>query len=140
MDFEERLIGRFEQTFTRDPRLWTRLEHALTIVERDVRTVGFTGKLRLITHGWDGDRSAWVEYKGDYHGEGIPAFEGNDPQQALWAVADSVQEVIMELVWFVWPVCATHDLGTHAGWEDGLPVWWCADDGGHTVAPIGELR
>ncbi len=101
MDFEERLTGRFEQTFTRDPRLWARLEHALTIVERDVRTVGFTGELRLITLDGDGDRSAWVEYKGDYHGNGIPACAGADPQQALWEVADSVQEVIMELVWMV---------------------------------------
>jgi hypothetical protein len=129
----------FEPTFALDPTLWTTLESALAVVERDVRAVGFTGTLCLITHDWDGGRSAWVEYKGDYHGEGIPAFAGEDAQQAVVEVGDSVQEVIMELVWFVWPVCATHGRGLHAGW-DGLPVWWCAADGRHTVAPIGELR
>jgi hypothetical protein len=110
----------FEPTFALDPTLWTTLESALAVVERDVRTVGFTGTLRLIIPDWDGGRNAWVEYKGEYHGNGIPPFAGEDAQQALVAVADSVQEVIMELVWTVWPVCATHDRGAHAGDERDL--------------------
>ncbi|MGP4096526.1 DDE-type integrase/transposase/recombinase [Nonomuraea sp. KM90] len=129
----------FEPTFALEPRLWATLEHALKVVERDVRARGITGKLRLVTHDWDNGGHAWVEFQGDHHGNGISPITGRDPQTALAAVADAVQETIMELIWRVWPVCATHDLGLHAGWEHGIAIWWCTGNGTHTVAPVGEL-
>ncbi|MEU6725963.1 hypothetical protein ABZ917_19865 [Nonomuraea wenchangensis] len=129
----------FEPTFALEPRLWATLEHALEIVERDVRARGITGTLRLTTHDWDKGGHAWVVFEGGYHGNGILPIMGSDPQTALAQVADAVQETIMELTWRVWPVCATHDLGLHAGGENGIAVWRCAGDGTHTVAPVGEL-
>ncbi|MGI5284631.1 hypothetical protein ACQEVF_15000 [Nonomuraea polychroma] len=137
----ETLLGdiNFEPTFAIEPRLWTTLEHALEVVKRDVRTGGITGTLRLISHDWDSRGLAWVEFQGGYHGNGISPILGSDPQGALAEVADAVQETIMELIWKVWPVCATHDLGLHAGWEHGTAVWRCTSNGAHTVAPVGEL-
>ncbi|MEU4513740.1 hypothetical protein AB0G05_29935 [Nonomuraea wenchangensis] len=129
----------FEPTFALEPRLWATLESALEVVERDVRARGITGTLRLVTHDWDKGGRAWVEFQGGYHGNGILPIMGSDPQTALGEVADAVQETIMELIWRVWPVCATHDLGLHAGGEHGIVVWRCAGDGTHTVAPVGEL-
>lgn len=130
----------FEPTFALEPRLWTTLERALEVVERDVRTRGITGTLRLVTHDWDSSGLAWVEFQGLYHGNGIPPIVGSgDTQGALATVADTVQETIMELIWRVWPVCATHDRGLHAGWEHGMAVWRCTSGGTHTVAPVGEL-
>ncbi|MFG1679970.1 hypothetical protein ACGFNP_07325 [Nonomuraea sp. NPDC049269] len=140
---EDELMGRIypavEPTFALEPRLWTTLERALEVVERDVRTGGITGTLRLTTHEEDSRSLAWVEFQGRYHGNGIPANAGSDPQGVLWEVADAVQETIMALIWRVWPVCATHDRGLHAGWEHGMAVWRCAGDGTHTAAPVGEL-
>ncbi|MBF8189683.1 hypothetical protein ITP53_28915 [Nonomuraea sp. K274] len=137
----ERLLGdtNFEPTFASEPRLWTTLEHALDVVKRDVRARGITGTLRLVTHDWDSRGLAWVEFQGGYHGNGIPPIMGSTPQTALAQVADAVQETIMELIWRVWPVCATHDLGLHAGWDQGIAVWRCTSNGAHIVAPVGEL-
>lgn len=140
---EDELTGRI-YTALRDggldaePPLWTALERALEIVERDVRARGIIGTLRLVTHDWDGQGLAWVEFQGKYHGHGIPPM-GSDPREALCQVAETVQETIMALLLRVWPVCATHDRGLHAGWEQGTAVWRCSGDGTHTVAPVGEL-
>jgi hypothetical protein len=122
-----------------EPRLWATLEHALEVVERDVRTSGITGELRLVTHDWDSRGLAWVKFQGGYHGNGIEPIAGSSAQGALVDVADAVQETIMELIWKVWPVCATHDHGLHAGYEHGMAVWRCTGDGTHTVASVGEL-
>ncbi|MFI7706592.1 hypothetical protein [Nonomuraea sp. NPDC049480] len=129
----------FEPTFALEPRLWATLEHALEVVERDVRTRGINGTLRLVTYDWDSRGLAWVEFQGGYHGNGIEPIAGSSAQGALADVADAVQETIMELIWKVWPVCATHDHGLHAGYEHGTAVWRCTGDGTHTVAPVGEL-
>ncbi|RVX46883.1 hypothetical protein EDD27_9796 [Nonomuraea polychroma] len=137
----ESLLGdaNFEPTFALEPRLWTTLEHALEVVERDVRTSGITGTLRLVTQDWDSSGLAWVEFQGGYHGNGIEPIAGSSAQGALADVADAVQETIMELIRKVWPVCTTHDQGLHAGYEHGTAVWRCTGDGTHTVAPVGEL-
>ncbi|WP_433250831.1 hypothetical protein ACQPYK_04845 [Streptosporangium sp. CA-135522] len=115
----ESLLGdtNFEPAFALEPSLWATLKHALEVVERDVRSGGINGALRLVTHDWDGSRHAWVEFQGSYHGNGIPPIVGNDAQGALAEVADAVQETIMELIWKVWPVCATHDRGLRAELE-----------------------
>ncbi|AQZ67229.1 hypothetical protein BKM31_42415 [[Actinomadura] parvosata subsp. kistnae] len=132
----------FEPTFALEPRMWDVLEQALKVVERDVRAAEITGTLRLITHDRDDNGHAWVEFQGGYwsnHGTSIPPIAGGDVQGALACVADATQEVIMELTWKVWPVCATHDRGLRAELVHGIAVWRCTGDGTHTVAPIGEL-
>ncbi|MBE1589571.1 hypothetical protein ACFPOI_09350 [Nonomuraea angiospora] len=137
----ESLLGEinFEPTFALEPRLWATLEHSLEVVERDVRSGGIIGTLSLVTYDWDCSGHAWVEFQGGSHGNGIPPIAGNDAQGALAEVADAVQETIMELIWKVWPVCATHDRGLRAELDRGIAVWRCTGGGTHTVAPVGEL-
>ncbi|GAA2307971.1 hypothetical protein GCM10010149_67490 [Nonomuraea roseoviolacea subsp. roseoviolacea] len=129
----------YKPSFAVEPRLWATLENALEVVERDVRTRGITGALRLIEHDWGNGGCAWVEFRGGYHGNGIDPMWGSNPQEALMEIADATQETIMELIWKVWPVCATHNRGLHAGFERGMAVWRCTGDGTHIVARVGEL-
>jgi hypothetical protein len=66
---------------------------------------------------------------------------GSDAELLVW-LADEVQEATMErdqVDVFVWPVCAVHQLGGHAGVAAGQAVWSCNGGGGHVLAPIGEL-
>lgn len=137
----ERLLGdtNFEPTFTLEPALWVALEQALKVVERDVRAAGITGTLRLVIPDWDDSGQAWVEFQGICQGNGIRPIVGSDAQSALASVADSAQEVIMEMIWGVWPVCSAHDRGLRAELEHETAVWRCTGAGTHTVAPIGEL-
>ncbi|MFI9840584.1 hypothetical protein ACIHFD_26360 [Nonomuraea sp. NPDC051941] len=130
---------RFEPTFALKPSLWVALEQALKLVERDVRSRGITGTLRLVIPDWDDSGHAWVEFRDGYHGNGIRPAEGRDAQEALASVADAAQEVIMELLWKVWPVCSAHDLGLRAELEHKIAVWRCTGNGTHTVARVGEL-
>ncbi|MEU1720487.1 hypothetical protein [Nonomuraea sp. NPDC005692] len=129
----------FRPGFALEPQLWTTLEQALEVVERDVRAGGITGRLRLITDPWRGRHDAQVEFEGSYHGNGIPPEAGSDAQGALLSLAVAVQETVMELTRTVWPVCPAHDRGLHVGGPDRGPVWWCTSEGGHAVALVGEL-
>ncbi|MFB9249981.1 hypothetical protein ACFFWE_17205 [Sphaerisporangium melleum] len=129
----------FEPTFALEPGLWTELEQALKRVARDVRATGIPGMLRLVVPDWDDSDQAWVEFRGVHHGNGIRPVAGRDPQGALASVADAAQEVIMEMIWGVWPVCSVHGLGLRAELEDEMVVWRCAGAGTHDVALVGEL-
>ncbi|GAB2490139.1 hypothetical protein GCM10027187_66290 [Streptosporangium sandarakinum] len=132
-----RLLGDigFGPSFVLDPGLWTELERELGVVERDVRAAGITGELRLVIPDWDDNGHAWVEFRGATQGNGIRPGGGG-----LAAVADAVQEVVMEMAWTVWPVCPEHDRGLHVAWERGRAVWRCTAGGSHAVAPVGELE
>jgi hypothetical protein len=137
----ERLLrdANFKPSFTLEPMLWAALEQALSIVERDVRTTGITGTLKLTIPDWDPSGQARVEFQGICQGNGISPTEGRDPQQALARVADATQEVIMEVIWAAWPVCSTHDRGLRAELEHKAAVWRCTSAGTHTVARVGHL-
>ncbi|MBB6556017.1 hypothetical protein [Nonomuraea rubra] len=76
MPSEDPADTNFEPSFALEPGLWAVLEHALEVVERDVRARGITGTLRLITPDWDDRGEAWVEFQGCYHGNGIPPSTG----------------------------------------------------------------
>ncbi|MEV4177004.1 hypothetical protein [Nonomuraea sp. NPDC049709] len=80
----ESLLGdtSFEPTFALEPRLWATLEHALEVVGRDARSAGITGTLSLVTPAWDDNGHAWVEFEGDYHGNGIPPSLGYSAEGA----------------------------------------------------------
>ncbi|MER7133332.1 hypothetical protein [Streptosporangium saharense] len=132
----EALLGEtgFRPTFALEPGLLAPFEEALKVVERDVRASGISGTLQMILPDGDVMGMAWVEFDGTCQGNCVRP--GDD---ALWSVADATQEVVMERIWRVWPVCPTHDLGLHADTEDGTVVWRCEGDGTHTVAPVGEL-
>ncbi|WP_431930808.1 hypothetical protein [Nonomuraea jabiensis] len=131
--------ARFEPTFALEPSLWVALEQALKLVERDARSTGITGTLRLVIPDWDDSGHAWVEFRGGCQGNGIWPTQGSDAQEALVSVADATQEVIMEMLWKVWPVCPVHDRGLRAELEHKVAAWRCTGDGSHTMARVGEL-
>ncbi|SNT37530.1 hypothetical protein SAMN05216276_103782 [Streptosporangium subroseum] len=130
----------FEPGFDLEPTWWTTLEQALAVVERDVRTAGVTGDLRLVIPDWDTEfGQAWVEFRGGCHGQGIRPSFGSRFEGALEIVADAVQEVVMETIWTAWPVCPEHRLGMHVDCARGHAIWVCRASRSHTVALVGEL-
>ncbi|MEU8271766.1 hypothetical protein AB0B89_31990 [Sphaerisporangium sp. NPDC049002] len=70
----------FVPTFALEPSLWTALERALEMVERDVHATGITGTLRLVIPDWDVGGQAWVEFRGTHHGNGIRPIAGSRHQ------------------------------------------------------------
>jgi hypothetical protein len=92
---------------------------------------------QLLTRGGNAYVETWDGYTSSM---GIYPASGADPLSALVAVADDAQEALMEALWVAWPVCPVHRLGVHAGDDKQSAVWWCAGDGGHAVAAIGEWQ
>lgn len=88
---------------------------------------------------WDDAGHAWVEFQGIYQGNGIDPGDAHHAQGALTRVADATQEVIMEAIWQVWPLCPTHNHGLHAALKNETAIWQCTGSGTHTVAPVGDL-
>jgi hypothetical protein len=124
--------------FTQEPRLWAALEQALEVVERDVRATGIIGTPRLIVPDWDPQGLAWVEFRGICQGNGLWPVDG-EHENALGAVADAAQEVIMEAIWAPWPVCPAHDRGLHLDVALGEIIWRCTAADAHAVAPVGRM-
>jgi hypothetical protein len=81
---------------------------------------------------------AYVRYDGKAH-VGIGSGAGTDPELALVAVADALQEQVVEYTWTVWPLCPVHQTGLHPSRDaEQRAVWHCRPCGG-PVATIGEL-
>ena len=130
--------------------LW---EEALALVNRDLDALlpdrGPLGLLALPP--WDEDEDeaerelVYVALPdGRWHGNNLRHGSASDPAAALAAVAEAAQDTVMECLWQVWPVCAEHRIGMHAGQEDSRPAWWCAggrdpQDPAHVRAAVGEL-
>ena len=132
----------FEPGFDLAPERLETLRAALRIVARDLPTRGIEGEPEIeVLEDWfpvgagvrlaDGERLNWG-------GHILPGM-CDDPTKALTSLAIMVQESLLEWTWQVWPVCPRHDLGAHGSERDGTAVWWCAGDGGHILAPVGEL-
>jgi len=132
----------FDPGFDLAPERLETLRAALRIVARDLPTRGIEGEPEIeILEEWfpvgagvrlaDGARLNW----------GGPVLPNmcNDPAMALTSLAIMIQESLLEWTWQVWPVCPRHHLGVHGSERDGAAVWWCAGDGGHILAPVGEL-
>lgn len=80
-----------------------------------------------------------VELTGGWmHGNGLRAVDAEDLTSALVAVADHVQESMLESDWQVWPVCPVHRLGLHPVADGETAVWQCGQ-GPHAVAAVGSL-
>jgi hypothetical protein len=60
------------------------------------------------------------------------------PAQALLEVATTVQDLITEQSYIVWPACPEHGRGLMAEPSRPAPIWVCRT-GPHTVAPVGSL-
>lgn len=134
----------FDPGFTDEPGWLTCLEDAMLLVNRDVAatSIGHPCQLRVrddqfLTRGGNAYVETWDGYTSSL---GIYPASGADPLSALVAVADDAQEALMEALWVAWPVCPVHRLGVHARDHKQSAVWWCAGDGGHAVAAIGEWQ
>ncbi|MFF8478668.1 hypothetical protein [Streptomyces sp. NPDC015414] len=132
----------FDPSFDLAPERLEMLRAALRIVARDLPTRGIEGEPEIeLLEDWfpvgagvrlaDGERLNW--------GGPILPNMCDDPAMALASLAILIQESLLEWTWQVWPVCPRHDLGVHGLERDGAAVWWCAGDGGHILAPVGEL-
>jgi hypothetical protein len=134
----------FDPGFKEEPGWLACLEDAMRLVNRDVAATGIGRPCQLRVHddvpNWSTNAyvEAWDGYTGI--GQGIYPSSGADLVSALVAVADDAQDAIMHALSAVWPVCPAHQLGTHARDDELSAVWWCAGDGGHAVAAIGEWQ
>ncbi|MER5600022.1 hypothetical protein [Streptomyces sp. NPDC002265] len=118
------------------------MRDALRIVARDLPTRGIEGEPQIeVLDDWfpagagvrlaDGGRLNWG-------GPVLPSM-CDDPATALTSLTIMIQESLHEWTWQVWPVCPRHDLGVHGSKREQKVVWWCAGEGGHLLAPVGEL-
>lgn len=132
----------FDPGFDLAPERLETLRAALRVMARDLPTRGIEGEpeievledcfpvgagVRLA----DGVRLNW--------GGPILPNMCDDPAVALTGLAIMTQESLLERTWRVWPLCPRHDLGVHGSERNGTAVWWCAGEGGHVLAPVGEL-
>ncbi|MGW4549272.1 hypothetical protein ACWEN4_23305 [Streptomyces violaceorubidus] len=132
----------FDPGFDLAPERLETLRAALRVVARDLPTRGIEGEPEIeILEDWfpvgAGVRLAGGE-RLNWGGPVLPNM-CDDPAMAVTSLAILIQESLLEWSWQVWPVCPRHDLGVHGSERDGAAVWWCAGDGGHTLAPVGEL-
>lgn len=153
-------VSGFDPGFRLAPERLGRLCHALDLAARDLPAWWSGDAPRLIVHEFSGQEQAVVELSGGYvHGMAISPSDGDTAAGALAAVADLLQETVMERHWQVWPVCAVHGLGLHARTRDTgadggstndsgkcaeteeIAVWHCEGGGptGHVIARIGAL-
>ncbi|MYT69634.1 MULTISPECIES: hypothetical protein [unclassified Streptomyces] len=132
----------FDPGFELAPERLETLRAALRVVARDLPTRGIEGEPEIeILEDWfpvgagvrlaDGVQLNW--------GGPILPNMCDDPVMALTSLATLIQESLLERTRQVWPVCPRHDLGAHAVEHDREVAWSCAGDGGHTLAPVGEL-
>lgn len=132
----------FDPGFDLAPERLETLRAALRIVARDLPTRGIKGEPEIeILEDWfpvgagvrlaNGERLNW----------GGPILPNlcDDPTMALTSLAILIQESLLEWTRQVWPVCPQHGLGVHGSRQEREAVWWCAGDGGHILAPVGEL-
>ncbi|MFF8594554.1 hypothetical protein ACF061_24505 [Streptomyces sp. NPDC015220] len=132
----------FDPGFDLAPERLETLRAALRIVARDLPTRGIEGEPEIEVLEDSLPVGAGVRLA---DGEGLnwggPILPGmcDDPIAALTSLTIMIQESLLERTWRVWPVCPRHDLGVHASEREGEVVWWCEGDGGHMLAPVGEL-
>ncbi len=132
----------FDPGFALAPERLETLRAALGIVARDLATRGIEGEPEIEVLQDCFPVGAGVRLAdGELLNWGGPVLPGmcDDPAVALTSLAIMIQESLLERTWQVWPVCPRHDLGVHGSQRDGAAVWWCAGDGGHMLAPVGEL-
>jgi hypothetical protein len=109
--------------------------HAVGMALDVVARLNDWGALEVLASPEPGGRYYWAS------NGGLSWALENDVELLVW-LADEVQEATMErdqVNVFVWPVCAVHQLGGHAGVVAGAAVWSCNGAGGHVLAPIGKL-
>lgn len=89
-----------------------------------VRDEDYAGLLRITC---DGEKS--VHDSSGFFSIGL--------EEATCEIADTVQDILLERSWKVWPTCTQHDAGLHPDFIDGGAVWLCRS--GRHYTPVGEL-
>jgi hypothetical protein len=147
----------YDPGFRLAPERLDRLREALHAATRDLPARWSEEKPRLVVTLAALDTrenldEAILELSGGYvHGTPIRPSGADTYASALTAVADLLQEVVMERHHEVWPVCPVHRLGLHPRLAEKIPVWHCSGGAvgrsadrpvasGHVVADIGALR
>jgi hypothetical protein len=131
----------FTPDFELEPSLLAALERALEIVKADLRATGIWGTVALVVVDGVNPRHAQVRFRGEYTSSttGVAPSAGREPPLALLAVAEDLQDAVIEALWAPWPVCPIHNMGAHPRPCGDTPVWWCNGGDGHVIAVIGQL-
>lgn len=123
------------------------LDHALSIVERDVKAeCGDAGGLRLVTS--RGEVFVALD-DGRFHGEPVQVRPGDSADKIIAVVAEAAQDTVMGVLWKAWPECPVHHTVASVSRSAGESAaargkdavsWRCgAKAGPHTVASVGSL-
>ena len=100
----------FEPGFDEEPGWLTALQHAMDVVNRDMRACGLPGTGRLVVPEWSPNAFAQSWDNDSSTSSGIYPISGSDPVSALVAVADDAQDAVMHTIW------EPHLLDRAAGW------------------------
>lgn len=116
------------------------IERLLAIVQRDVdATHPEVGVLQPILQR---SGSAIIGLpSGAYSAHGGSEWPCTSPDRnaTLAAMAHSVQDCLVEVLWLQWPACPVHDRMLRPGGDEAQPVWVCDHADGHPVAGVGAL-
>lgn len=123
-----------------DPVNVDTIERLLAIVQRDVdATHPEVGVLAPVLQ--QGGSAVIGLPGGAYSSHGGNEWPRTSPDRyaTLAAMAHSVQDCLVEVLWLQWPTCPEHDRMLSTAGDDDQPVWVCDRAGGHPVAPVGAL-
>jgi hypothetical protein len=109
-------------------------EAASRRVAADVaQTTGLTVSIGLVER----DGTMRIACDGEFSSDDSGGFFAIGDEEAAAEVADTVQDILLERLWRVWPTCPQHDSGLHPDFIDGGAVWLCRS--GRHYTPVGEL-
>lgn len=83
--------------------------------------------------------SVRVQCDGEFSNHDSGGLFAVTPESAAVEVAATVQDIVLEQWWQVWPVCPEHDAGLHVDLLDRRAVWVCRLEQ-HVVAVVGQLH
>ena len=109
-------------------------ETASRRVAADVaRTTGHTVAIGVVVRG----HNMRIACDGEFSNDDSGGFFSIGEEEAACEVADTVQDILLERLWKVWPTCTRHDAGLHPDFIDGGAVWLCRP--GRHYTPVGDL-
>jgi hypothetical protein len=123
---------------------------AVALLQADIDTGGIRRPVALIPVG----RELSAGFADDNIAQHDAEVTGESLDEAVWTVAEALQDLLADPYATVWPLCKVHRIGVHVRAPDGTsrsesgqrpaghPVWWCSGGGGggHALAQIGRLR
>ena len=123
-----------------DPENVDTIERLLAIVQRDVdATHPEVGPLVPVLQRSGSAVIALPDGRYSSHSGNEWPCTSPDPYATLAAMAHSVQDCLVEVLWLQWPACPMHDRMLRPSGDDNEPAWVCDQAGGHRVAGVGNL-